>query len=50
MINYRDYKSFSNEYLKNSLNEKLANNPELDYSNFEVIVMNLLSFQAPPSK
>ena len=50
MINYRDYKSFSNEYLKNSLNEKLVNNPELDYSNFEVIVLNLLSFQAPPSK
>ena len=50
MINYRDYKSFSNEHLKNSLNEKLPNNPELDYGNFEEIVLNLLSSRAPFNK
>ena len=29
MIKYRDYKKFSNEHFKNSLNENLANNTEL---------------------
>ena len=43
MIKYRDYANFSNEYFKNSLNENLENNTELDYGNFEEIVLNLSS-------
>ena len=50
MIKYRDYKKFSNEHFKNSLNEDLVNNTELDYNSFEEIVLNLLSSQAPFKK
>ena len=46
MIKYRDYENFSNEDFKNSLNENLADNTELDYNNFKQIVLNLLSSQA----
>ena len=47
MIKYRDYTKFSNEHFKNSSNENLANNSELDYNSFEEIILNLLSSQAP---
>ena len=50
MIKYRDYTNFSNEYFKNSLNENLENNTELDYGNFEEIVLNLSSSSAPFKK
>ena len=50
MIKYRDYQNFSNEHFKNSLNENLANNTELDYNSFGEIVFNLLSSQAPFKK
>ena len=51
MIKYRrDYQNFSNEHFKNSLNENLANNTELDYNSFGEIVLNLLSSQAPFKK
>ena len=50
MIKYRDYENFSNEDFKNSLNENLADNTELDYNNFKQIVLNLLSSQAPFKK
>ena len=46
MIKYSDYKNFSNEHFKNSLNENLANYTELDYNSFEEIVLNLFSSQA----
>ena len=32
MVKYRDHKKFSNEHLKNSLNENFANNTELGYN------------------
>ena len=35
MIKYREYKKFSNEHFKNSMNKKLAINTELDYDSFE---------------
>ena len=47
MFKYRYYKNFSNEHFKSSLNENLANITELDWNNFEEIILNLLSFQAP---
>ena len=37
-------------HFKNSLNENLANNTELDYNSFGEIVLNLLSSQAPFKK
>ena len=46
MIKYRDYKKFSNEHFRNSLNENLANYTESHNSRFEEIVLNLLSSQA----
>ena len=50
MIKYRDYKNFSIEHFKNLLQEKLANNTELDYNGFEEIVLSLLSSQVPFKK
>ena len=50
MIKYWDYKNFSNEHFKNSLNENLADNTELDYISFEKMVLNLFSSQAPFKK
>ena len=50
MIKYKDYKNFSNEHFKNSLNENLVNNTELNYNSFEEIVLNLLSSQVPFKK
>ena len=50
VIKYRDYKKFSKEHFKNSLNENLANNTKLDYNSFEELVLNLLSSQAPFKK
>ena len=50
MIKKRDCKNSSNEHFKNSLNENLSNNTELDYNSFEKIVLNLLSSEAPFKK
>ena len=37
-------------HFKNSLNENLANNTELDYNSFGEIILNLLSSRAPFKK
>ena len=49
-IKYTDYKNLSNKHFKNSLNEILANNSELENNSFNEIVVNLLSYQAPFKK
>ena len=50
VIKYRDYKKFSKEHFKNSLNETHANNTKLDYNSFDELVLNQLSSQAPFKK
>ena len=47
MIKYRDYTKFSNNPFRNSFNENLSDNTELDYNSFEEIDLNALSFSAP---
>ena len=50
MIKYRDYRKFSYDHFKNSLNENLASNTKFDYNGFEEIVLNILSSQKKPFK
>ena len=47
MIKYREYKKFSNEHIRNPLNEILPDNNELGYNSFEETILNLLFYQAP---